>query len=37
MTSVTVSVVVLCTLNNYIISKCIPDELLDMPVITCEL
>lgn len=35
--NVVVSVTVMCTLANYVQSKCIPDELLDMPVAVCEL
>jgi len=33
----TVTLVVLCTLHNYMISNCVPPELLPMEVMMCEL
>jgi hypothetical protein len=33
--SIAVSVIVACTLQNYIKSNCVPEELLKMPVAMC--
>ena len=37
MISTTVTVVIACTMYNYIESNCMPPEMWSMPVMTCEL
>lgn len=37
MITTTVTVVIACTMHNYIESKCVPPEMWDMPVEVCEL
>lgn len=37
MSTITVTVIVVCTMQNYIRSGCVPPELWTMPVETCEM